>query len=106
MANEATATDKTVRNLISSVTLNYSEQESFNPKIQLALAHASKQGKNGVGKPDFFFMTQGSNASYPVVIEDKPAYDKALYAENDQIVLKYPYTKSYADNGAVRKHNI
>lgn len=101
MANEATATDQTVRNLISSVTLNYSEQESFNPKIQLALAHASKQGKNGIGKPDFFFMAQGSNASYPVVIEDKPAYDKALYAENDQIVLKYPYTKSYADNGAV-----
>ncbi|MHA3065605.1 HsdM family class I SAM-dependent methyltransferase [Lacticaseibacillus saniviri] len=96
MANEATATDRTVRKLVEQITTNFSEQQSNNPEIALALLHASKQGKNGIGKPDFFFMA----GSYPVVIEDKPAFDRGAYVENGEIVLDYPYTKSYADNGA------
>lgn len=97
MANEATATDQTVRRLIESITTNFSEQEANNANIKLALAHASKQGKNGVGKPDFFFMT----GDYPVVVEDKPAYDRSVYEKDGKVVLEYPYTKTYADNGAV-----
>lgn len=97
MANEATATDQTVRKLVEAVSTNYSEQQSFNSDISLALSHASKQGGRGVGKPDFFFMS----GNYPVIIEDKPAYDHAVYKENDEVVLKFPYIKTYAENGAI-----
>jgi hypothetical protein len=97
MTNEATATDRTVRKLIEQITPKFSEQQAFNPEAQLALMHASKQGKNGIGKPDFFFMSR----SYPVVIEDKPNYERAVYVENNNVSLNYPYTKLYADNGAI-----
>ena len=97
MTNEATATDRTVRKLIEQITPKFSEQQAFNPEVQLALMHASKQGKSGVGKPDFFFMCR----SYPVVIEDKPNYDRDVYMENNKVSLNYPYIKLYADNGAI-----
>ena len=86
-----------VRKLIEQITPKFSEQQAFNPEVQLALMHASKQGKRGIGKPDFFFMCR----SYPVVIEDKPNYDRAVYMENNKVSLNYPYIKLYADNGAI-----
>jgi len=56
MANEATVTDQFVRREIEKFGVRYDEQGASHPEISKALKGASKQGKTGVGKPEFVFQ--------------------------------------------------
>ncbi|RHW46825.1 adenine methyltransferase [Bombilactobacillus bombi] len=98
MSNEATATDQKVRMLLQRLNIQFYEQGSNNIEINKGLAHASKQGTNKVGKPEFTFVSNG----YPVIIEDKPTLEKArLVDNNNQLIFTYEATVEFADNGAV-----
>ncbi|GAB2023012.1 hypothetical protein RyT2_20860 [Pseudolactococcus yaeyamensis] len=103
MANEATATDQFVRREIEKFGVKYDEQGSSNPEIAKALKGASKQGKKGVGKPEFVMQIE----DYLLVIEDKRDNDKLINIENNKISKDVLSLSGYAVNGAVHyAHHI
>ena len=102
MANEATATDQYVRREIEKFHVRYDEQGSSHPEIAKALKGASKQGKSGVGKPEFVMQI----LDYLIVIEDKRDNDKLINLKEDGSIAKdIPSLSGYAVNGAVHYAN-
>lgn len=102
MANEATATDQYVRREIEKFGVRYDEQGSSHPEISKALKGASKQGKSGIGKPEFVMQI----SDYLVVIEDKRDNDKLINLTDDGSIAKdIPSLSGYAVNGAVHYAN-
>ena len=102
MANEATATDQYVRREIEKFGVRYDEQGSSHPEIAKALKGASKQGKSGIGKPEFVMQI----SDYLVVIEDKRDNDKLIKLTADGSIAKdIPSLSGYAVNGAVHYAN-
>ena len=102
MANEATATDQYVRREIEKFGVRYDEQGSSHPEIAKALKGASKQGKSGIGKPEFVMQI----SDYLVVIEDKRDNDKLINLTEDGSIAKdIPSLSGYAVNGAVHYAN-
>ncbi|MGT2979848.1 hypothetical protein [uncultured Streptococcus sp.] len=81
MANEATATDQYVRREIEKFGVRYDEQGSSHPEIAKALKGASKQGKSGVGKPEFVLQV----SDYLLVIEDKRDNDRLLNLKDGKV---------------------
>lgn len=102
MANEATATDQYVRREIEKFGVRYDEQGSSHPEIAKALKGASKQGKSGIGKPEFVMQI----LDYLVVIEDKRENSKLInFTKGGGIAKDIPSLSSYAVNGAVHYAN-
>lgn len=101
MANEATATDQYVRREIEKFGVRYDEQGSSHPEIAKALKGASKQGKSGVGKPEFVLQV----SDYLLVIEDKRDNDRLLNLEEGKVAKDIPSLSGYAVNGAVHYAN-
>ena len=102
MVNEATATDQYVRREIEKFGIRYDEQGSSHPEIAKALKGASKQGKSGIGKPEFVMQI----SDYLIVIEDKRDNDKLINLTEDGYIAKdIPSLSSYAVNGAVHYAN-
>lgn len=102
MANEATATDQYVRREIEKFGVRYEEQGSSHPEIAKALKGASKQGKSGIGKPEFIMQI----SDYLIVIEDKRDTDKLIKRNEDGSIAKdIPSLSGYAVNGAVHYAN-
>lgn len=102
MANEATATDQYVRREIEKFGVRYDEQGSSHPEIARALKGASKQGKSGIGKPEFIMQI----SDYLIVIEDKRDTDKLIKRNKDGSIAKdIPSLSGYAVNGAVHYAN-
>lgn len=102
MANEATATDQYVRREIEKFGVRYDEQGSSHPEIAKALKGASKQGKSGVGKPEFVMQI----LDYLIVIEDKRDSDKLIKLTEDGSIAKdIPSLSGFAVNGAVHYAN-
>lgn len=101
MANEATATDQYVRREIEKFKVRYDEQGSSHPEIAKALKGASKQGKSGIGKPEFVIQI----SDYLVVIEDKRDNEKLINFDNGLIAKDIPSLSGYAVNGAVHYAN-
>ncbi len=102
MANEATATDQYVRREIEKFGIRYDEQGSSHPEIAKALKGASKQGKSGIGKPEFIMQI----SDYLIVIEDKRDNDKLINLTEDGSIAKdIPSLSGYAVNGAVHYAN-
>lgn len=102
MANEATATDQYVRREIEKFGIRYDEQGSSHPEIAKALKGASKQGKSGIGKPEFVMQI----SDYLIVIEDKRDNDKLINLTEDGSIAKdIPSLSGYAVNGAVHYAN-
>lgn len=102
MANEATATDQYVRREIEKFGVRYDEQGSSHPEIAKALKGASKQGKSGIGKPEFVMQI----SDYLIVIEDKRDNDKLINLTTDGSIAKdIPSLSGYAVNGAVHYAN-
>ncbi len=102
MANEATATDQYVRREIEKFHVRYDEQGSSHPEIAKALKGASKQGKSGIGKPEFVMQI----LDYLIVIEDKRDNDKLINLTEDGSIAKdIPSLSGYAVNGAVHYAN-
>ena len=101
MANEATATDQYVRREIEKFGVRYDEQGSSHPEISKALKGASKQGKSGIGKPEFVMQI----SDYLIVIEDKRDNDKLVNLEDRIIAKDIPSLTGYAVNGAVHYAN-
>lgn len=98
MANEATATDQYVRREIEKFGIRYDEQGSSHPEIAKALKGASKQGKSGIGKPEFVMQI----SDYLIVIEDKRNNDKLINLTKDGSIAKDISSLSgFAVNGAV-----
>lgn len=102
MANEATATDQYVRREIEKFGIRYDEQGSSHPEIAKALKGASKQGKSGIGKPEFVMQI----SDYLIVVEDKRDNDKLINLTEDGSIAKDIQSLSgYAVNGAVHYAN-
>ena len=102
MANEATATDQYVRREIEKFGIRYDEQGSSHPEIARALKGASKQGKSGIGKPEFVMQI----SEYLIVIENKRDNDKLINLSEDGSIAKdIPSLSGYAVNGAVHYAN-
>lgn len=101
MANEATATDQYVRRELEKFGVRYDEQGSSHPDIAKALKGASKQGKSGIGKPEFVLQV----SDYLLVIEDKRDNDRLVNLEDDKISKDIPSISGYAVNGAVHYAN-
>lgn len=102
MANEATATDQYVRREIEKFGVRYDEQGSSHPEIAKALKGASKQGKSGIGRPEFVMQV----SDYLIVIEDKRDNDKLISLTTDGSIAKdIPSLSGYAVNGAVHYAN-
>lgn len=102
MANEATATDQYVRREIEKFGIRYDEQGSSHPEIAKALKGASKQGKSGIGKPEFVMQI----SDYLIVIEDKRDNDKLINLTKDGSIAKDISSLSgFAVNGAVHYAN-
>lgn len=102
MANEATATDQYVRREIEKFGVRYDEQGSSHPEIAKALKGASKQGKSGIGKPEFVMQI----SDYLIVIEDKRGNDKLINLTEDGSIAKdIPSLSGFAVNGAVHYAN-
>ncbi|MEL0344384.1 MULTISPECIES: N-6 DNA methylase [unclassified Streptococcus] len=102
MANEATATDQYVRREIEKFGIRYDEQGSSHPEIAKALKGASKQGKSGIGKPEFVMQI----SDYLIVIEDKRDNDKLINLSGDGSIAKdIPSLSGFAVNGAVHYAN-
>lgn len=101
MINEASATDQYVRREIEKFGVRYDEQGSSHPEISKALKGASKQGKAGIGKPEFILQI----SDYLVVIEDKRDNDKLVKFQNDVIAKDILAVSGYAVNGAVHYAN-
>ena len=102
MANEATATDQYVRREIEKFGVRYDEQGSSHPEIAKALKGASKQGKSGIGKPEFVMQI----SDYLIVIEDKRDNDKLINLTEDGSIAKdIPSLSGFAVNGAVHYAN-
>ena len=102
MANEATATDQYVRREIEKFGVRYDEQGSSHPEIAKALKGASKQGKSGIGKPEFVMQI----SDYLIVIEDKRDNDKLINLTTDGSIAKdIPSLSGFAVNGAVHYAN-
>lgn len=102
MANEATATDQYVRREIEKFGIRYDEQGSSHPEIAKALKGASKQGKSGIGKPEFVMQI----SDYLIVIEDKRDNDKLINLTEDGSIAKdIPSLSGFAVNGAVHYAN-
>ena len=102
MANEATATDQYVRREIEKFGIRYDEQGSSHPEIAKALKGASKQGKSGIGKPEFVMQI----SDYLIVIEDKRSNDKLINLTKDGSIAKDISSLSgFAVNGAVHYAN-
>ncbi|HGK7333407.1 TPA: N-6 DNA methylase [Streptococcus suis] len=104
MVNEATATDQYVRREIEKFGVRYDEQGSSHPEIAKALKGASKQGKSGIGKPEFVLQV----SDYLLVIEDKRANDRLINLEEAKITKDVLSLSGYAVNGAVHyaKHIV
>lgn len=102
MVNEATATDQYVRREIEKFGIRYDEQGSSHPEIAKALKGASKQGKSGIGKPEFVMQI----SDYLIVIEDKRDNDKLINLSGDGSIAKdIPSLSGFAVNGAVHYAN-
>lgn len=101
MANEATATDQYVRREIEKFKVRYDEQGSSHPEIAKALKGASKQGKSGIGKPEFVMQI----LDYLVVIEDKKDNSRLINFDGKEIAKDIPSLSGYAVNGAVHYAN-
>lgn len=97
MANEATATDQFVRREIEKFGVRYDEQGSSHPEISKALKGASKQGKSGIGKPEFVMQI----SDYLLVIEDKRDNEKLMNLDDGGIAKDVSSLSGYAVNGAV-----
>jgi restriction enzyme bgcI subunit alpha len=101
MANEITLTDQYVRRELEKFGVRYDEQGSSHPEISKALKGAGKQGKSGIGKPEFVIQI----LDYLVVIEDKRDNRKLIKLEDDRIAKDTPSVASFAVNGAVHYAN-
>ena len=101
MANEATATDQYVRREIEKFGVRYEEQGSSHPEISKALKGASKQGKSGIGKPEFIMQI----SDYLIVIEDKRDNAKLMNLDGISIAKDRSSLVNYAVNGAVHYPN-
>lgn len=102
MSNEITATDQFVRREIEKFCIRYDEQGSSHPEISRALKGASKQGNNGIGKPEFVMQID----DYLVVIEDKKDNNKLInYYKDGTIAKDIPSISGFAVNGAVHYAN-
>lgn len=101
MANEATATDQYVRREIEKFGVRYDEQGSSHPEIAKALKGASKQGKSGIGRPEFLLQV----SDYLLVLEDKRDNNRLVNLEDGEIVKDVPSISGYAVNGAVHYAN-
>lgn len=101
MANEATATDQYVRREIEKFGVRYEEQGSSHPEISKALKGASKQGKSGIGKPEFIMQI----SDYLIVIEDKRDNAKLMNLDGISIAKDRSSLVNYAVNGAVHYAN-
>lgn len=99
MPNEKTSVDQWVRREIENLNVPYTEQTSDITEIKNALKNASKQGGNGLGKPEFVFLINDT----VIVVEDKPNTSQLQFLnETGEIYLTEPIvTANYAANGAV-----
>lgn len=101
MANELTLTDQYVRREIEKFGVHYDEQGSSHPEIVKALKGASKQGKTGIGKPEFVLQI----LDYLIVIEDKRDNSRLINLDNGRIAKDTPSLIHFAVNGAVHYSN-
>lgn len=101
MVNELTLTDQYVRREIEKFGVRYDEQGSSHPEIAKALKGASKQGKTGVGKPEFVLQI----LDYLIVIEDKRDNSRLINLDNEEIAKDISSLVHFAVNGAVHYAN-
>lgn len=101
MKKEATATNQYIRREIEKFGVRYDEQGSSHPEIAKALKVASKQGKSGIGKPEFVMQI----SDYLVVIENKRDNDKLIKFDKCFIAKDVASLSDYAVNGAVHYAN-
>lgn len=101
MKKEATATNQYIRREIEKFGVRYDEQGSTHPEIAKALKGASKQGKSGIGKPEFVMQI----SDYLVVIENKRDNDKLIKFDKCFIAKDVASLSDYAVNGAVHYAN-
>ncbi|BDD43315.1 HsdM family class I SAM-dependent methyltransferase [Streptococcus ruminantium] len=101
MVNELTLTDQYVRREIEKFGIRYDEQGSSHPDIAKALKGASKQGKTGVGKPEFVLQI----LDYLIVIEDKRHNSRLIKLEDGGIAKDISSLVHFAVNGAVHYAN-
>ncbi|MEW4355119.1 N-6 DNA methylase [Streptococcus pneumoniae] len=104
MVNELTLTDQYVRREIEKFGIRYDEQGSSHPDIAKALKGASKQGKTGVGKPEFVLQI----LDYLIVIEDKRDNSRLIKKDKEEIAKDISSLVHFAVNGAVHyaKHIV
>lgn len=101
MVNELTLTDQYVRREIEKYGVRYDEQGSSHPEIAKALKGASKQGKMGVGKPEFVLQI----LDYLIVIEDKRDNSRLINLDEEGIAKDISSLVHFAVNGAVHYAN-
>lgn len=101
MVNELTLTDRYVRREIEKFGVRYDEQGSSHPEIAKALKGASKQGKTGVGKPEFVLQI----LDYLIVIEDKRDNSRLINLDEEGIAKDISSLVHFAVNGAVHYAN-
>ncbi|MDQ8766639.1 N-6 DNA methylase [Streptococcus ruminantium] len=101
MVNELTLTDQYVRREIEKFGVRYDEQGSSHPEIAKALKGASKQGKAGVGKPEFVLQI----LDYLIVIEDKRDNSRLINLDEGGIAKDISSLVHFAVNGAVHYAN-
>lgn len=101
MVNELTLTDQYVRREIERFGVRYDEQGSSHPEIAKALKGASKQGKTGVGKPEFVLQI----LDYLIVIEDKRDNSRLINLDEEGIAKDISSLVHFAVNGAVHYAN-
>lgn len=101
MVNELTLTDQYVRREIEKFGVRYDEQGSSHPEIAKSLKGASKQGKTGVGKPEFVLQI----LDYLIVIEDKRDNSRLINLDNEEIAKDISSLVHFAVNGAVHYAN-
>lgn len=101
MVNELTLTDQYVRREIEKFGIRYDEQGSSHPEIAKSLKGASKQGKTGVGKPEFVLQI----LDYLIVIEDKRDNSRLINLDNEEIAKDISSLVHFAVNGAVHYAN-
>ncbi|HFI0273788.1 TPA: class I SAM-dependent DNA methyltransferase [Streptococcus suis] len=101
MVNELTLTDQYVRREIEKFGVRYDEQGSSHPEIAKALKGASKQGKTGVGKPEFVLQI----LDYLIVIEDKRDNSRLINLDEEGIAKDISSLVHFAVNGAVHYAN-
>ncbi|MEN2666016.1 hypothetical protein [Listeria aquatica] len=88
MTNEKTNVDQWVRREIEKLDVAYTEQTSSIKEVKTALKNASKQGKDGPGKPEFVFSVNDTL----VIVEDKHSTSNLILLD-DWGMLTYLFPK-------------